>query len=387
MSNALATTDQSYGDLDTPASRSMAVHSDIAVLDTARFEHMWRVAKVMAMGSLMPETLRKDKNRDLSASEIAANCFMVVNQAVGWGMDPFAVAQGCSVVHGRLMHEGKLIAAVLDQVGKVRLRYEYSGDARSLQRKIEVIGRLPDEDFDRSVSGTVDDWKTNGSNSPWSAANYDRQLAYRGAREWARRHRPSVLLGVYSEDEFDEDVSQKQISTPSKPLAITADFPQQKLTPKAEKPKTQAAKATPQASKDDTKPANTEPKPPVELNLDKVKADLAAASDRVGVLSILDAAICAPDGSINQPNNIVADLWKVAATHPATALPEDQAAPDGFLECLFVAARKTDLNALDDFAMWCEDERWLKSDAPKRKATFRAHLLAFRDGLSQDDDA
>ena len=38
-------------------------------------------------------------------------------------MDPFAVAQCCSVVHGKLVYEGKLVAAVLDAKLGVRLTY------------------------------------------------------------------------------------------------------------------------------------------------------------------------------------------------------------------------------------------------------------------------
>jgi hypothetical protein len=46
--------------------------------------------------------------------QIMANCFLVVNQAVRWNMDPFAVAQCVSVVHGKLCYEGKLIAAIIE---------------------------------------------------------------------------------------------------------------------------------------------------------------------------------------------------------------------------------------------------------------------------------
>src|SRR5215203_4514831 len=99
---------------------AIQVFDPIPMLDTARFEHMQRIASIMALSPLVPDALRcqiigtgpNRKAIPLSEKEATANCFLVVNQAVRWGMDPFAVAQCCSVVHGRLMYEGKLIAAV-----------------------------------------------------------------------------------------------------------------------------------------------------------------------------------------------------------------------------------------------------------------------------------
>src|ERR1700742_4942805 len=96
----------------------MNVVDSIPALDTARFEHMQRIANVMARSTMIPETLRmygpKDNRQDLPFEQVMSNCFLVVNQAVRWGMDPFAVVSCCAVVHGRLSYEGKLVAAVLD---------------------------------------------------------------------------------------------------------------------------------------------------------------------------------------------------------------------------------------------------------------------------------
>jgi hypothetical protein len=44
---------------------------------------------------------------------------MVIQQAVRWQMDPFAVAQECSVIQGKLMHSGKLVAAVVNARGNL----------------------------------------------------------------------------------------------------------------------------------------------------------------------------------------------------------------------------------------------------------------------------
>lgn len=185
-----------------PQKEVRVVTDPIPVLDTARFEHMQRVATVMTNSSLIPESLCTDKNGEiLSNTQVSANCFLVVNQAVRWGMDPFAVAQCVSVVHGKLCYEGKLIAAVIATKLGIQLKYEWD-DKPGDNLGIVVSGRLPGESELRTVEGTVGEWKTTGKGTPWVGAQSRKMLAYRGAREWGRLHAPALMLGVYSEDEL-----------------------------------------------------------------------------------------------------------------------------------------------------------------------------------------
>lgn len=201
------------------------VEDVVPILDTARFEHMQRIATIMANASLIPESLRTfkegDKTIPLAFEHVMANCFLVVNQATKWNMDPFGVAQCVSVVKGKLCYEGKLVAAVLDAKLGIELSYAYngkSGDALG----VTVSGTI--NGVTKTVEGTVGGWKTTGNNSPWSsAANHQRQLAYRGAREWARLHKPALMLGAYTDDELADlqDASRanraRDISPPPPP--------------------------------------------------------------------------------------------------------------------------------------------------------------------------
>ena len=134
----------------------------------------------------------------LPAEQVAANCFRIVEQSQRWGMSPFAVIDCASVIHGKLAWEGKVIAAALDATMGIRLDYDYSGQGEG--RAILVSGKFPDEEKVRQVEGNVKNWKTD----QWKASDYDQRLAYRGAKEWARRHAPGVILGVYSPDELEE---------------------------------------------------------------------------------------------------------------------------------------------------------------------------------------
>lgn len=168
----------------------------LSIFDSGSFEQMGLIASKLAQSSLIPDTLKGKTDE-----QTAANCFRVVEQAQRWGLSPFAVMDSASVVHGKLMWEGKLVAAAINQVLQCRLKYEYSGEGEN--RKVVVSGTLDDEIL--TIEGTVADWKTTGKGSPWDKlANRDQMLAYRGARQWARRHAPEVILGVYAPDEIDE---------------------------------------------------------------------------------------------------------------------------------------------------------------------------------------
>lgn len=213
------------------------VEDAVPILDTARFEHMQRIARIMAESSMIPDSLRLGKLPDetgrlveaeLPASRILANCFMVVNQAVRWGMDPFAVAQCCSMVHGRLMYEGKLVAAVLEAKLRVRLKYTFTNEDKPIaNRELGVIvsATIPGEDEERTVEGTVALWHR-GDKSPWANPGaWKRQLRYMGAREWARAHSPAIMLGVITDDEIEQAASRPAptpITLNSKPQRVTA---------------------------------------------------------------------------------------------------------------------------------------------------------------------
>ena len=159
----------------------------IPILDTSKFEHMQRLATVMAKMSVLPESLRKEGNTALPHETVVANCFRIVNQAVRWGMDPFALMDCASIIHGKLMWEGKVIAAVLDAKLGVQLDYTFN-DAAGQDFGVTVSGVLPNETKARTIDGRVRDWHR-GPKSPWANEGaWKRQLRYMGAREWARAH-------------------------------------------------------------------------------------------------------------------------------------------------------------------------------------------------------
>jgi len=221
---------------NSPQRQSIQVIDPVPLYDTGRFEHMARIAKMMAQCTMIPDALCKEEVNDkkvfLPFENILANCFLVVNISDRWGMDPFAVAQCVSLVHGRLCFEGKLIKAVIDQKLGLQLIEEYfdegKGDAMGVnvyaydQQGNPVVNPRTNEPL--TVSGTVAGWRTTNKGSPWlSNSAWKRQLSYRGSREWARQHRPAIMLGVYTDDEMVELESPARSSKPRE--AIVPNIP------------------------------------------------------------------------------------------------------------------------------------------------------------------
>jgi len=189
QSKQVATVEQSPR-ASVPAVR--VVHDATAVFDSGKFEHMQRVARLMAVAPVVPDHL-KGENPD----EALGNCFAIVEQSHRWGMSPFAVAQATYFVHGKPGYEGKLIAAALHNTTGIKLRHEFSGPVGKPQRAIRLWD--PD-DPEREISGTVEQWATKND---MRKTQPDDQLIYRGTRQWCRRYESGVILGVYTPDELE----------------------------------------------------------------------------------------------------------------------------------------------------------------------------------------
>lgn len=220
---------------DAPQSTALAVQQArppriitediIPIFDTAKFEMYGRIATVMAKASLVPDTLKGS-----SFEEGQANCFQVVELADRLGFSPFAVAQCASIVHGKLMLEGKLVAAALDaKLGLILNRY-YTGEWGTDDYRIYVTDAMLDADQIAAlkphikfhnikiIDGSVGEWKTkekNGSVKGNWLNQPDVQLQYRGDRTWARLNRPAIMLGIYVDDDFDDLRDRQEPRRPS----------------------------------------------------------------------------------------------------------------------------------------------------------------------------
>lgn len=215
-----------------PPREIRVVTSSVGLFDTGKFEHLQRIATVMAVSETVPVSLcygqrpvawnEKDgkitkwEEMALPREAVQARCLMICDQAERWRMNPFELLHCASYIRNRLSYEGKVVHAAIESMLGIKLRYTYTGEAAN--REVTVLGQFRDEATPRDIKGTVAQWRTSGDNSPWAnPLNFDRQLAYRGAREWARRHAPGVILGVITDDEtldHDEPIVKKQIVAP-----------------------------------------------------------------------------------------------------------------------------------------------------------------------------
>lgn len=208
-----------------------------------------RMAEVMAAGKLMPAHLQKSPG----------DCLMVIEQAMRWNMSPFAVAQATSVIQGKLMFEGKLVAAALHTSGALATRLDYTYTGSGDDRTVTVSAVRAGETEAKTVDVRLKDARTN--NKVWQTQP-DQQLAYHGARVWARRYAPEVMMGVYSKEEFSEAPEE----APKNEGAVVIDG---------------VAEPTP-----------TEPRrPTIKEWLDTLEADLTGAQDADAV----DAITARPD--------------------------------------------------------------------------------------------
>ena len=131
---------------------------ELALIESSgrRFVLAGQFAHAMCRASVLPEHLRTrridGKVIPLEQDEIEANCVMIANQALRWGVDPFAILPSTYVVGGKLGFDGKLIAAIVNQRGglKGRLSRSYTGNGDNLT--VTVSGTLQGEDEPRTVS-------------------------------------------------------------------------------------------------------------------------------------------------------------------------------------------------------------------------------------------
>jgi hypothetical protein len=166
------------------------------VLMPTNMDSAIRLADMMARGKIgIPEHLRNNPG----------DCLLIVEQAMRWGMSPFAVAACTSVISGKLNFEGKIVAAALNGSGimAARLEYEYSGTGPDLA--VMVRGTIKGEAKPREIKLWLREAKT--TNGMW-VKQPEQQLCYAGTRVWARRHAPEVMLGVYSPEEFDAQTAR-----------------------------------------------------------------------------------------------------------------------------------------------------------------------------------
>jgi hypothetical protein len=155
------------------------------VLDQTR---SMSIAQALATAKMVPAQFRNSPG----------DCYIAVNMAHRYGMDPWMLMQEMYIINGRPMLSGKLTAAICNHNLAEPLTPVYSGEGDN--RKAVITGRQEGRE-PQSIELTVKHAKT--TNEQW-IKNPDQMLFYAGSRMWARRYTPAAILGIVFDDEVDD---------------------------------------------------------------------------------------------------------------------------------------------------------------------------------------
>ena len=182
------------------------------LLDTAKFEHLWRVASLFAKSNLVPETFR-GKPED---------CFIAIQMAIRLGVEPFMFLQKTYVVHGRPGMEAQLAIALINARGPFTgpIQWRFEGDGENRTCIAYATHRITGEICEAPVSWKMvvgerwnDKRDRDGKSIPskWNTMP-EIMFRYRSATFLGRLYAPECLMGLLTQDEL-EDIPPTKIIT------------------------------------------------------------------------------------------------------------------------------------------------------------------------------
>lgn len=159
------------------------------------FKDMMQVMEFAKMMSVAAKAVPKHLRANPGA------CLAICVQALEWHMSPFSVANKSYEVNDRIGYEAQLIMTVINARAPLqkRLRFTYSGEGTAMSCTVSGLLKGEVEPLEYT-SPKISEIKV--KNSPLWTSDPRQQLSYYSARNWARRHCPEVILGIYAEDEL-----------------------------------------------------------------------------------------------------------------------------------------------------------------------------------------
>ena len=227
------------------------------LMDTKRFEHLWRVAQAFAASALVPETFRKRPN----------DCFIACQLAIRLRVDPFMLMQKLYVVHGRPGMEAQLVTALLNASGKIDgvVRYEFSGEGDDYGCLAYVVDSHTGERVDgpkvawKTVKGEGWDKPKGNQKSKWQTMP-EQMFRYRAASFLVKAHYPEVMMGLQTREELEDSI----VDVNSR-LAEPADAALPRPASKAEAIEAELAAGNGNGSGDQPQPGEAEPAAEAEV--------------------------------------------------------------------------------------------------------------------------
>lgn len=191
------------------------------LLDTARFEHLWRLSTAFAKSELVPQSFQNKPE----------NCFVALQMAIRLQVDPFMFLQSCYVVHGRPGIEAKLAIALANRSGVfgTGIAYRLQGDGMNRSCTASAVRADSGEVVEETVTmamAKAEGW-IDKQGSKWKTIP-DLMLKYRAAMFLIRLNCPEVIMGMQSREELEDiesrtiDVSRKGVVAISRPDTLDA---------------------------------------------------------------------------------------------------------------------------------------------------------------------
>ena len=221
MSNETKTIEERISEkTDLTIAGSTEVSSAVGGLQFKDMGQVMEFSKLMAVaGQAVPKHLRGAPGA----------CLGLVTQALGWRMDPFAVANKSYMVNDRIAYEAQLVHAVIEQrapiTGRIKGKLEGEGNTRRWILSVKT------NDGDEITFQGQEVGKITTKNSPLWKSDPDQQLWYYSVRAMCRRHFPDVLLGVYVKDEIEDAGKIRDVTPPQGGFAAKAQAARQPQEP------------------------------------------------------------------------------------------------------------------------------------------------------------
>lgn len=167
------------------------------LLDTARLEHVWRLAGLFSSSELVPTQYRGKQ----------ADCFIAIQMSVRMSFDPLMFMQNTYIVGGKLAMEAKISIALVNARGPFASPIQYRLEGLGDTRQCTAYASL--RDSGELCEATVT-WKmveaegwNKRSGSKWNTMP-DLMFQYRSATFLGRLFCPECLMGLRTVDEMED---------------------------------------------------------------------------------------------------------------------------------------------------------------------------------------
>lgn len=172
-----------------------------ALLDTGKFEQLWRIATIFANSQLVPAAFQGKKE----------NCFLGLQMAFRLGVDPMMLLQNTYFVGNKPGMESKFIIALINSSGlfKDPIDWEIEGeDAKNQAYRVRAYAER--KETGKVCKGPWIDWamvKAEGweskAGSKWKTMP-GQMFLYRAAAFFGRLYCPERLLGMQAAEELQD---------------------------------------------------------------------------------------------------------------------------------------------------------------------------------------